>query len=370
MLEPVLKLNRDAESKKLGLQIRRVYKSVIRIIVCAKQKRPRKAVLLCSAIQNSDILQFLPRTATFMRHVSYHTATGKFKKNSYKTLTKMAALPLAELERYVKQINALFPPKSSVEPTKRRIGFVFNAISDLEQIKHLIGKEKKDEAGTEDTVIVNGMSKKLKAAKKILKKKEKAKKSKSKVDAALVDDSDSGTEAVAGIESKAISKDDELVIKTLGKEKQDIDVEYGECALVKRGVVMLQTHIPPNIWKRVHTRYGLDIVAHQYVTAVFQPVLAAPLEVDGALQTPEKTLHAAQAYLSIYNRSLKDPDSRLEIVGRPRRAGSSSHLWYLCLPVCVTHYFGFKFGNWDFATPTHARTAIEVGAEALVSSKS
>ena len=100
VLEPVLKLNRDAESKKLGLQIRRVYKSVIRIIVCAKQKRPRKAVLLCSAIQNSDILQFLPRTATFMRHVSYHTATGKFKKNSYKTLTKMAALPLAELEHF------------------------------------------------------------------------------------------------------------------------------------------------------------------------------------------------------------------------------------------------------------------------------
>lgn len=360
MLEPALKLKRDAESKKLGLQIRRVYKSVIRIIVCAKQKRPRKAVLMCSAVQNSDILQYLPRTATFMRHVSYHTATGRFQKTSYKTLTKMAALPLAELERYVKQINTLFPPKTIKEPTKRHVGFVFNAISDLEQIKHLVGKEKKDDPA--DTVIIDGMSKKLKTAKAL--KKAKSKKKLSKVSEAT--DAVDAEIIEAGVESKAISRDDELVIKTLGKEKQDIDVEYGECALVKRGVVMLQTHIPPNIWKRVHTRYGLDIVAHQYVTAVFQPVLAAPLEIDGATQSPDKTLHAAQAYLAIYNRSLKDPDSKLEIVGRPRRAGSSSHLWYLCLPVCVTHYFGFKFGNWDFATPTHARTAVEVGADALV----
>lgn len=359
MSEQVLKLKQDAESKKLGLQIRKVYKSVIRIIVCAKQKRPRKAVLMCSAIQNSDILQYLPRTAAFMRHVSYHTATGKFQKSSYKVLTKLAALPLAELERYVKQINVLFPPKSGREPTKRRVGFVFNAISDLEQVKHLIGKEKKDEPA--DTVIVDGMSKKVKSHKS--KKNKKSKKS-STVGNTEVDQDDA--DVAAGIESKSISKDDELVLKTLGKEKQDIDIEYGECALVKRGVVMLQTHIPPNIWKRVHTKYGLDIVAHQYVTAVFQPVLAAPLEVGGILQTPEQTLHAAQAYLAIYNRSMKDMDARLEIVGRPRRSNSSSHLWFLCLPVCVTHFFGFKFGSWDFATPTSARTAVEVGDAALV----
>lgn len=357
MSDIAIKLDRSAESKKICMQIRKVYKSVIRIIACAKQHRPRKAVLMCSAIQNSDILKYLPRTALFMQHVSYHTSTGRFQKNSYRTLMKMATLPLAELERYVKQINTLFPPKAIKEPTRKRVGFVFNAISDLDQIKHLVCSDKKHEGSSlADTVIVDGMSKRVHSKKQ---------KKKSKGKASTSESTDSDDSIVAGTESKAISKDDELVIKTLGKEKHDVDVEYGECALVKRGVVMLQTHIPPNIWKRIHTQYGLDIVAHQYVTAVFQPVLAAPLEVDGTIQTTTQALQAAQAYLAIYNRSLKDQSAKLEIVGRPRRSGSATHIWYLCMPSCVTHYLGFKFGNWDFATPTHARAAVELGASAV-----
>ena len=93
---------------------------------------------------------------------------------------------------------------------------------------------------------------------------------------------------------------------------------------------------------------------------VFQPVLAAPLKSMVHYKRRRKR-YAAQAYLSIYNRNLKDPDDS--------RFGSLADRAVLGLPTSLVplftgmlHYFGFKFGNWDFATPTHARTAIEVGA--------
>lgn len=336
LIFPVLEKN--PESRKLGIRVRKIYKSIIRIVVCAKQKRPRKATLLCAAVTNSDALPYLPKTAAFLRHVAYHTSTGKFRRSSYKTLLKLAALPLAEIERYLKRINTLFPPKdTSTTSSRKRVNFTFKSIDDLSQIKHLVSDTKKAEP---DAVLVSGV-------RKVKKKKKKSEK------------------LVSDIETKAISEDDELVIRTLGKEKTDIDVEHGECALVRRGVVMLQTHIPPHVWKRVHTQLGLDVIARQYVTAVYQPVIAAPIHADNRDLTVEESKQRAQAHLSLHNRTIADESLRLEIIGNARRTGSHSHLWFLCMPKCVVNYFGFKFGSWDFATQTQARTATELGADAL-----
>jgi hypothetical protein len=327
-----------------------VYKNVIRIVACAKQKRPRKATLLCAAITNSDVLMYLPRTAVFMRHVSYHTSTGKFRKTSYKTLMKLAALPLAEIERYVKRINTLFPPKSTTTATRKRVGFKFNAITDLEQIKHLVANPKSDK--TADTVIESGVSVKRKTKTTADKAKKKKKLKAEKL--------------VSAVETKSISVDDELVIRTLGKEKTVVDVEHGECALMRRGVVMLQTHIPPQVWKRVHTQLGLDVVARQYVTAIYQPVIASPLTLSGVDQTPDQILQNAQAYLSLHNRQIKDEHLKLEIIGNTCKTGSHSHQWFLCMPKCVVHHLGFKFGKWGFASETHARTAHEYSGDVVV----
>ena len=327
VLFPTLKKN--PESRKLGLRVRKVYKNIVRIVACAKQKRPRKATLLCSAITNSDVLQYLPRTELFIKHASFHTSTGKFRKSSYKTLSKLAALPLAEIERYLTRINTLFPPKASTKaPSRKRVTFKFNAIEDLAQIKHLAANPKT----VEEAVIESGVRK--------VKKPKKQKPGK----------------LVSAVETKSISDDDELVIRTLGKEKSIVDVNHGECALVRRGVVMVQTHIPQQVWTRVHTLLGLDIVARQYVTALFQPVLASPLVVDGEELDQEKILHNAQAYLNLHNKQINDKKLRLEIIGNVKRTGSHSHQWYLCMPSCVVQDLGFKFGSWDFATQTQART--------------
>lgn len=335
LIFPVLEKN--PESRKLGIRVRKIYKSLVRIVVCAKQKRPRKATLLCAAITNSDALVYLPRTATFLRHVAYHTSTGKFRRSSYKTLLQLVKLPLAEIEKYLRHINTLFPPKQDNTTSRKRVNYTFNSIDDLAQIKHLVSKPKDAEP---DSVLVSGV-------RKVKKPKKKAEK------------------LVSEIETKAISEDDELVIRTLGKEKTHVDVEHGECALVRRGVVMLQTHIPPQVWKRVHTQLGLDVIARQYVTAVYQPVIAAPIYADGKDLSADDTKARAQAHLSLHNRSIKDESLRLEIIGNARRTGSHSHLWFLCMPRCVVNYFGFKFGSWDFASATQARTAIELGADAL-----
>ena len=341
-------LEKNPESRKLGIRVRKVYKNVIRIVACAKQKRPRKATLLCAAITNSDVLLYLPKTTVFMRHVSYHTSTGKFRKTSYKTLMKLAALPLAEIERYVKRINTLFPPRTVAQATRKRVGFKFNAISDLEQIKHLVANPKADK--TPDTVIESGVSvKRTKAGS--------AKAKKKKLKAAKL---------VSEVETKSISADDELTIRTLGKEKTVVDVEHGECALVRRGVVMLQTHIPPNVWKRVHTQLGLDIVARQYVTAIYQPVIASPLTLSGVDQNPDQILQNAQAYLSLHNRQIRDDAMKLEIIGNTCKTGSHSHQWFLCMPKCVIHHINFKFGKWGFASATQARTAQEYSGEVVV----
>lgn len=337
VLFPVLKKN--PESRKLGLRVRKIYKNIVRIVACAKQKRPRKATLLCSAITNSDALQYLPRTAAFIKHASFHTSTGKFRKSSYKTLSKLAAIPLAEIERYLDRINTLFPPKAqktTASTSRKRVSFKFNAIEDLAQIKHLAANPKT----VEEAVIESGVRK--------VKSKKKKK----------------GDKLVSAIETKSISDDDELVIRTLGKEKSVVDVNHGECSLVRRGVVMVQTHIPPQVWTKVHTQLGLDIVARQYVTAIYQPVLASPIVVDSEELSQDQILKNAQSYLNIHNKQIANKAMRLEIIGNVRRTGSHSHQWYLCMPTCVVQDLGFKFGTWDFATPTQARTTdVEITAE-------
>lgn len=119
--------------------------------------------------------------------------------------------------------------------------------------------------------------------------------------------------------AKSVDRDDALVCKTLSKEKETIPLSIGDFLLFRRGVVMNKTHIPNIVWKRVFTHLGLQIVAKQYVTAIYAPVLASPAEEDGEAYTPDVILNHARQYLGAYNKKQKTCACNLRLLANHSR---------------------------------------------------
>lgn len=92
----------DKASRMRAKRVRRIYSNILNVIQCAKQKRARKAALLCSKLMNTSLLEYLPQVRWYANQISYHTSSGKFRKNSYRMLLKLAPKPLTELERQIK----------------------------------------------------------------------------------------------------------------------------------------------------------------------------------------------------------------------------------------------------------------------------
>ena len=349
---PVFTANKD--SKKLAIRVRVAYKLILRIIKCAKEKRVRKASMLCAKLNNINVLHYVPQTRVFADLVSYHTGSGKLRKNSYRILLRSAGKPLFELESHIKSSDFLIKAAPTTAKTiitgkkivqqpklKEKPKFSFNALEDLESIKKLV-VEKKEETVESIVASVVKAKKQAKAEADTMPVK-KAKKVKEVEPETYT--------------AKSVTKDDSLVIKTLSKEKSDVDIEVGECKIIKRGVVMLGTLIPNIMWKKVCTQLGLQLVAKQYITAIYAPIIASPAELDGeALESMEILNHANQL-VALYNKKQSDPCMKLSIIGNPFSIGNSSHWWYLCLPQCVTDHPSFRFGSWHFTKPPKAKTA-------------
>lgn len=329
---------------------------VLNIIQCAKLKQGRKAALLCAKLVNSDIMKYMPQTKLYTDMISYHVGTGKFRKNSYKTLLKLAPKPLRELEVVIKKTDFLATKQSAkmalAKPSKTTLGYSFSTLEDLDKIKQLVAAKPSESVES----IVKAVRAKTKSE-PVTAKKTKTKTAKTeKIKVKDTDDYDT-EDTKSKATSRSITRDDELVFKTLHKEKSDIDIDLGECRMVKRGVIMLQTHIPPIVWKKVATTLGLQLVARQYVTAVYANVIVSPAEIDGDIQEPEAILNNANQMLALYNKTTKDPLRKLSIVGEPWKTASSTHWWYLCLPQCVVNHASFRFGSWSFAKNPTARVA-------------
>lgn len=357
---PVFK--NDRASKVVAKSIRTAYRLVLDIVKCAKQKRPRKAALLCSKLVNSDVLELLPQTKIFTNIVGYHTCSGKFKKNSYKVLLRTVGKSLSELERHLKSSAFLFEATTkatnALVKKKEKHAYSFNALDDLEHIKQLVIERKEEKV---ETIVKSALKASKKQKLKIIQKSGSDKKKKAKPADSDVD-SDYDTIEEKKTVSKSISKDDVLILKTLGKEKQEVDIEIGDCVLTKRGVVMLGTHIPALMWKKVSTRLGLQIVARQYITAVYAPMVVSPAELEGEALEPEAVINQANQLLALHNKRISDPDFKLSIIGDPWHTRTSSHWWFLCLPRCVVNHPNFRFGSWSFTKTPSVRTALEAQA--------
>jgi hypothetical protein len=343
----------DRASRMRAVKVRNLYDLILSIVKCAKQKRARKAALLCSKLMNHSLLGYLPQTSLFANMVSYHTSAGKFRKNSYKLLMKFAIKPLNELEKHVRASRHLVLEskpdyKSSKKPSsvvklvkpQQKPTHTFSALEDLERIKQLV-IEKKESVES----IVRQERKKTQAP-LVVKKQNKSKKS----------DEEQSEEAPQDI-AKSISKDDAFVFKTLGKESNIIALDLGESRLLKRGVLMQKTHIPGIVWKTVFAQLGLQIVAKQYVTAVYAPILAVPAEESGEAYEPEAILNHANQFLASHNRKQKNDCMKLEVVGDPFKTRTSSHWLWLCMPKCVVEHVGFRMESWAFTNTPRIETA-------------
>jgi hypothetical protein len=285
---------------------------------------------------------------------SYHVSSGKFRKNSYRVLLKIAPTPLAELERRIRESDFLcaVKPETKVRSVlvhkksavSRKPTFSFNAMEDLDKIKQLLSKsadsteaivrkQRKQNTETNDSKSSTGNSKRKPTT---------------------VVDLD-GEEDLA----KSVTEDDALVFSTINRERKDVDLEIGECTLLKRSVVMLGTHIPATVWKRVFAHLGLQIVAKQYVMSMYCPVIAAPAEEDGEMLDAAVVLNNATQYISLYNRSQKDDIGKLALVGKPLQLNNATHWWYLTLPICVANHPSFRIKSWEFTKTPRTRTAFQ-----------
>ena len=337
------KFQDNKSSKRLAVRVRRAYKHVLTILEYTKKKKPRKVSLLCSQLTNSKALPLLPKTDAFVRLVSYHVSSGKFRKNSYRVLLRMAPTTLAELERRVRDSQFLFPEQVKVvgrnklqQPIKKhKPTLAFNALEDLERIKQLV-LEKKEPV--------------REIVQEQLNKSRKPKATKKRTEEGDAPDNMSGL-------AKSVTEDDALVFNKLNRERKDIDLDIGECKMLKRGVVMLGTHIPNIVWKKVFAGLGLQIVAKQYITAMYAPVIAAPAEIDGDVLDPEVVLNHATQLVALHNKKQRTECDMLEIVGEPFKLSNATHWWYIALPKCVVNHASFRFGSWHFTKPPRARTA-------------
>lgn len=332
----------DKSSRLRAKRVRKIYSSIINVIICAKQKKARRAALICSKLMNSSLITYLPQVSQYTHHISYHTSPGKFRKNSYKMLIKFAKKPLSELEQHIKASEHLMRPvkynKASALKSKRLVKphetpeHTFSALEDLERIRQMVVDTKEKSV---ETII-----KEARKEKKISTPKPKK-----------------APEEKTSDLAKSVNQDDAFVFKALSKEKDTIALDIGECKLFKRGVVMNKTHIPNIVWKRVFAQLGLQIVAKQYVTAVYAPVLASPAEDNGEEFEPEMIVNYARQFLGAYNRKQKDVCMQLEIVGEPFKTRTSSHWFWLLLPKCVVDNVGFRMGSWSFTTTPRIETA-------------
>lgn len=338
----------DAASRRLAVRIRKAYKNVLKIIEYTKLRKPRKVALVCSQLVNSKVAPLLPHTSTFSDLVSYHVSSGKFRKNSYRIFLRVVPSALTEMERHIKRSMFLFDSEVTVKaknsltikraavPVKKtptKPTHTFNALEDLDRIKQLVVDRTEPEP-----VLVEKQKKPT--VKHVLG----AKKQKTQED----QEPDL---------SKSVTEDDALVFNALNRERKDVDVELGECKMLKRGVVMLGTHIPNIVWKKVFTNLGLQVIAKQYVTAMYAPVIAAPAEQDGEILEPEVVLNYANQLLALHNRKQTNDCKKLAVVGEPFKLNNASHWWYLALPLCVVNHASFRFGKWHFTKPPRARTA-------------
>lgn len=336
----------DKASRNLAIRVRKIYKNVLRVLECTKARRARKVALICSKLANSKALPLLPQSTLFTDLVSYHVSSGKFRKNSYRVFLRMAPATLSELERLIKRSKHLFPDNVQVagknilttkvtkKAAPRKPSYAFNALEDLERIKQLVTSDTKE---TVQAIVERHVAKK--SDPKPVKK------------AKTVDEEPEEDLA------KSITDDDAAVFNTLNRERKDVDIDLGECKMMKRGVVMLGTHIPNIVWKKVFAQLGLQIVAKQYITAMFAPVIASPAEQDGDVLDPTVVLNHANQLVALHNRRQKNDCLKLSIVGDPFKLSNASHWWYLALPLCVVNHASFRFGKWSFTKAPRARTA-------------
>src|ERR1035437_2471806 len=349
----------DSRSKKLAVRVRRTYRTIIRIIECTKARKVRKVSLLCSQLTNSKVLAYLPHTKMFADLASYHVSTGKFRKNSYRVLLKIAPTPLAELERRIRESDFLCSVKpttavvaKSVLVKSKKLGAIsrkttlsFNALLDLDKIKQRLSKS----ADSTETIIRKYQLKQAETSPAV----DGEKKSGKRTNTSVIDlDQEEDL-------AKSVTEDDALVFHTINRERKDVDLEIGECTLLKRSVVMLGTHIPGTVWKKVFAHLGLQIVAKQYIVAMYAPVIAAPAEEDGESLDSTVVLNNAAQYVALYNRKQKDDTTKLVLVGKPLQLNNATHWWYLTLPACVANHASFRIKSWEFTKPPRTRTAFQ-----------
>lgn len=295
----------DNASKRRALRIRTIYKRVLGLLFCAKQKRPRKASLICSKLVNSEEIQWLPRTRMFIELVTFHTENGKFKKASYKTLLRAAPMALHELELLIAESRFLIKKKKpTLSIVKTEIEF--NSTEDIASVKDF-GK------------VVESDAPKL----------------------------------------KSVSSDDKLVMRTLNSQERFVVIDHDEIAMVKRGVYFNGVKIPKEAWKKVFVSIGLQRIASQYVTAVFCPVLAVPAW-DGSLAySPNALLNTARQHIAMHNRTVKNPNEQLAVVGDMHKVEAHSHAWFLCLPKVLVNDPNFRFGTWTFTEMPRAVSSAQ-----------
>lgn len=324
-------------AKKLALRVRKTYKGVLHILKYAKTRKPRKITVLCSELTNSSTLQYVPRTRLFVDLASLHVSSGKLRKNTYRTLLKAAPNVLAELEHRINQTkhlvrevvdevpargkNALQKPK----PAKPK--FSFNALEDLDRVRKLVVESKT----VTEVTYAPATETRPKRVLAVSRKKKGA---------------DADQEDIA----KSVTEEDALVCDKFNNEREHIQIGIGECKLFKRGVVLFGTHIPPIVWKRVFASMGLQMIAKQYLTAMYASVVAAPAEAGGELLEPEAVANHAVQLLALHNKKQKQDCDKLVLVGDPIRISNATHWWYLAMPVCVVNHPTFRFGKWSFAT--------------------
>lgn len=342
-----IEFNEDRASRNLAIRIRKIYKNILRVLEYTKARKARKVSLICAKLTNSKALPLLPQATLFTDLVSYHVSSGKFRKNSYRVFLRMAPTALNELERLIKRSKHLFSDDVRVsgknaltiktsKKQARKPAYAFNALEDLERIKQLVTEDTKE---TVQSIVDKHVAKKSNP--KPVKKQTPTDGMDPEVDLA-----------------KSVTDDDAAVFNTLNRERKDVDIDIGECKMMKRGVVMLGTHIPNIVWKKVFAHLGLQIVAKQYITAMFAPVIASPAEQDGDALDPTVVLNNANQLVALHNRKQKNDCMKLAIVGDPFKLSNASHWWYLALPLCVVNHASFRFGKWSFTKAPRARTAF------------
>lgn len=309
------------ESRITALRIRRIYRNIIEILKAAKSRRARRAALISSKIANSEVYSLLPRTRVFVNLVGYHTVSGKFKKASYRVLLKTAYITLGELEPLIRDSQSILARSRKAKAMKKVLKF--STLEDLARVKQLevaecdenefIPRKKQVKTGTIDSSRAN---------------------------------------------SGSVDDDDASVFKTLEKQSAEIDLDSEDPQLLRRGIILQKTTIPEQSWQKMHVEYGLQVVARQYITAMYGTVLAVPDTDTEFTHTEESAEAEAKKWL---RRNAKRTGVEYDIAGRVFHVRNDSHWYFMLLPKHCTKSADFKMGTWDFAkrpTVSTGRVAI------------